>query len=61
MNRVFATMSARLWELWTSEEGQDLVEYGLVTLFVVCVTILSISPLATYVNSVFQEIIPLIA
>ena len=56
MSRIMTGLLLRLNELLRAEEGQDLVEYGLVALFVILVCIGSISPIATEVNSAFSKV-----
>jgi Flp pilus assembly pilin Flp len=31
-------MRQRLWTLWREEDGQDLIEYTLLLVFIVCIT-----------------------
>jgi Flp pilus assembly pilin Flp len=56
MNNKLATVYLRLHDLMRSEQGQDLVEYGLM-LSLICLSLISgISGIATAVKSVFSNI-----
>jgi pilus assembly protein Flp/PilA len=44
-----------LKRLWKEEEGQDLVEYGLLVVLIALVAITSVSSLATSLSSVFAN------
>ena len=56
MNNILATVFLRLHDLKTGEQGQDLVEYGLM-LSLICLALISgISGIATAVASVFGNI-----
>jgi len=48
-------MASILKRLWKEEEGQDLVEYGLLILLIALVAIASMSNLATSISTVFSN------
>ncbi len=48
-------MSELLRRLWHEEEGQDLVEYGLLVVLVALGAVAGMSFLATAINSVFSN------
>lgn len=50
MIRVAIDKLTRVGSLLQAEEGQSLVEYGLLTVLLVLVCISTISPLAVYLN-----------
>jgi len=56
MNNILATMYLRFLDLKRDEQGQDLVEYGLM-LSLICLSLISgISGIATAVGHVFSNI-----
>lgn len=56
MNNMLTRMYIRLHDLKRGEQGQDLVEYGLM-LSLICLTLISgINGIATAVNHVFTNI-----
>ena len=48
-------MKNTLMRLWKEEEGQDLVEYGLLLVLVALAAIAGMTSLATAINSTFQR------
>jgi pilus assembly protein Flp/PilA len=46
-------MKALLERLWKEEEGQDLVEYGLLVVLIALGAIVGMSSLATAINGAF--------
>ncbi|HKN22559.1 MAG TPA: hypothetical protein VJX73_14140 [Terracidiphilus sp.] len=56
MNKILATVFIRLQDLKNSEEGQDLVEYGLMCSLICLALISGISGIATAVRNVFSNI-----
>jgi Flp pilus assembly pilin Flp len=56
MKNILATVYIRLHDLTRDEQGQDLVEYGLM-LTLICLALISgISGIATAANHVFSNI-----
>ncbi len=56
MNNILATVYIRFHDLMRDEQGQDLVEYGLM-LSLICLSLISgISGIATAVGTVFSGI-----
>jgi pilus assembly protein Flp/PilA len=56
MNTILAKLYIRFRDLTTDEQGQDLVEYGLM-LTLICLALISgISGIATAANRVFSNI-----
>ena len=49
-------MRALLERLWTDEEGQDLVEYGLLVALVALAAVAGMQSLATAINTTFGTI-----
>ena len=49
-------MRALLRRLWTDEEGQDLVEYGLLVALVALAAIAGMQTLASAINTTFTSI-----
>jgi pilus assembly protein Flp/PilA len=49
-------MRALLQRLWTDEEGQDLVEYGLLVALVALAAVAGMQSLATAINTTFASI-----
>jgi len=56
MNNLLATALIRLQDLKTNEQGQDLVEYGLMLSLISLSLISGISGIATAVGHVFSNI-----
>jgi len=56
MNNLLATVFIRLDELKRNEQGQDLVEYGLMLSLISLSLISGISGIATAVSHVFSNI-----
>ena len=56
MNNMFARVYVRLHDLSTGEQGQDLVEYALLTTLVCLALITGINGIATAVTRVFSNI-----
>jgi len=56
MNNIFARVYVRLHDLSTGEQGQDLVEYALLTTLVCLALITGINGIATAVTRVFSNI-----
>jgi pilus assembly protein Flp/PilA len=48
-------MSKLLRRLWQEEEGQDLVEYGLLLVLIALAAVTSIKGLATAIENVFNN------
>lgn len=48
-------MKNMLKRLWQEEEGQDLVEYGLLVVLIALFAIAAMGKLATAVSSVFSQ------
>ena len=48
-------MKNMLKKLWQEEEGQDLVEYGLLVVLIALFAIAAMGSLATAVSSVFSQ------
>ena len=48
-------MKSTLMRLWKEEEGQDLVEYGLLLVLVALAAIAGMSKLATAINQTFNS------
>jgi pilus assembly protein Flp/PilA len=48
-------MNRALQRLWKEEEGQDLVEYGLLLVLVSLAAIASMGTLATAINNAFSS------
>jgi pilus assembly protein Flp/PilA len=48
-------MKGLLGRLWREEEGQDLVEYGLLVVLIALGAIIGMSTLAGAINAVFQN------
>jgi pilus assembly protein Flp/PilA len=56
MNHILARLHVRLHELKSDEQGQDLVEYGLLVSLIALLCIVAISHVATSVNSAFSTV-----
>ena len=56
MNNVLLKLSVKFQGLACSEEGQDLVEYALLTTLISLALVLSISGISNAVNGVFSRI-----
>ncbi len=56
MNKMFSRLYVRLHDLSTDEQGQDLVEYALLTTLVCLALITGINGIATAVTRVFSSI-----
>jgi pilus assembly protein Flp/PilA len=56
MNNLFLTLYVKLQSLMSREEGQDLVEYALLTALIALAAITGIGKVATAVNTVFSNI-----
>ena len=56
MNSAFLKLCVKLQELKNGEEGQDLVEYGLLVALIALTCISGVSKVAGGVNTVFTNI-----
>ncbi len=56
MGNTLLNLYVRLMDLASSEEGQDMVEYGLLVSLIALVCMSSINGLATAVKNAFGEI-----
>lgn len=56
MNNLFLAMYVKLQNLMTREEGQDLVEYGLLVALIALVCVTGIRGVATALGTVFTSI-----
>jgi pilus assembly protein Flp/PilA len=48
-------MKKQLKRLWREEEGQDLVEYGLLLVLIALAALAAIGPIGTGVSAVFSS------
>lgn len=51
----WATAVARYWWVWRSDEGQDLLEYGLLMALIAIVALGAVAALGDTVNAVFWQ------
>ena len=56
MNSMILTLSAKLQNLLNREEGQDLVEYGLLLSLISTAAIAGVQNVATAVNTIFTNV-----
>ncbi|HEY1985220.1 MAG TPA: Flp family type IVb pilin [Terracidiphilus sp.] len=56
MNNLFIKLLVKVQDLMNREEGQDLVEYGLLISLVALAAIVGINKVTTAVNAVFTSI-----
>jgi len=49
------TMKNLMYRLWQEEEGQDLVEYGLLLVLIALVAVASITTIGSSVSSIFSN------
>jgi Flp pilus assembly pilin Flp len=56
MHERLITMYVKFQNLMSSEQGQDLVEYGLLCTLIALAMISSINPIATAVTKVFTNV-----
>jgi pilus assembly protein Flp/PilA len=56
MNNMLLAMYVKLQTLMSNEEGQDLVEYGLIAALIAVATIAGMSKVAGAINSLFSNI-----
>jgi pilus assembly protein Flp/PilA len=56
MNNMLLKLYVKFQDLRSSEEGQDLVEYALMTTLICLALITSISGIAKSVNNIFSNI-----
>jgi pilus assembly protein Flp/PilA len=56
MNHLFLKLHVKFQSLKNGEEGQDLVEYGLLVSLIALSLISGISPIARAVNNVFSNV-----
>lgn len=56
MNDLFLRMSAKVYNLIYSEEGQDLVEYALLITLVALASVTGVNNVASAINTVFTNI-----
>ena len=56
MNNLMISMTAKLQTLLKNEEGQDLVEYGLVVALVAFGAVAAMKILGTEISAVFSQI-----
>ena len=56
MNTMILTLSAKVQELLNREDGQDLVEYGLLLALISTAAIASVQNVATAVNTIFTNV-----
>jgi pilus assembly protein Flp/PilA len=56
MNNLFLALYTKFQSLTTREDGQDLVEYGLLVALIALVCTAGISSVATALQSVFSKI-----
>ncbi len=56
MNSLYLKIYVKLQSLMSREEGQDLVEYALLTALIALAAITGVKNVATAVNSVFNAI-----
>ncbi len=56
MNNLMISMIAKLQTLLKNEEGQDLVEYGLVVALVAFGAVAAMKALGTEISTVFSQI-----
>jgi Flp pilus assembly pilin Flp len=56
MNTMFLKLIVKLHDLSTREEGQDLVEYGLLLALISTAAIASAGKVATAINTIFTNI-----
>jgi pilus assembly protein Flp/PilA len=61
MNNLFLAMCVKLQNLMNREEGQDLVEYGLIAALIAVATIAGMKQVASAVNSLFSNISSVLA
>ena len=61
MNNLFLAMCVKLQNLMSREEGQDLVEYGLIAALIAVATIAGMKQVASAVNSLFSNISSVLA
>lgn len=54
--RVKSKMPAMLERLWAEEEGQDLIEYGLLLIFVTLVAIASVGTIGNSLSKIFSNV-----
>jgi Flp pilus assembly pilin Flp len=56
MSNVLQKMYLRVYDRFSSEEGQDLVEYGLALLLVALACVGGINNVASAINTIFSNI-----
>ena len=56
MKSTFASIYAKLWAFAVHEEGQDLIEYGLLATLIACAAIASIKSLGPTIANMFTNI-----
>lgn len=57
LNKLFASLTARLSELRTREDGQAMAEYGIILALVAVVVIASVQALGVDVKGAFDAIV----
>lgn len=53
-SRAFGLITSELKQLWQQDDGQDLVEYGLLIFLVALAAIASMKGLASSISTVFK-------
>lgn len=56
MSKFLASLHVRLQELWTADQGQDLIEYALVASCIFLAIAFTFPPLAATINNWFSEV-----
>jgi pilus assembly protein Flp/PilA len=57
LDKLFASLATRLFELRTKEDGQAMAEYGIILALVAVVVIASVQALGIDVRSAFNSVV----
>jgi len=61
MNHAFARLHVRLRALIREEDGQDLIEFALITMILVLLMVATFPPFAAVANAAFNNVSSLLA